>query len=153
MAQDSKNKRRLRRLKRQISLHERILLQQARIEQLERGLRQSVDGGQFAKVVLLAVLAQKGGEVEVTQGTMQQVTENLATLSWVTQPNEKDPGAFLVKLVEGQAQEAEQKIATGSNVPQREAVVDKGDALEETIDQLDGSGAEDISKDALQEEV
>lgn len=148
MARDSKNKIKMRRMKRQLSLHHRVLLQQARIEQLEQGIRQTVDRGQFAKVVLLAVLAQKGGEVEVTQGTMQQVTDNLATLSWVTQPNEKDPGAFFVRLVEGQPAAEEQKVATGSNRPDRD-----DDEVPNQSTPADGSGAEDISKDALQEGV
>lgn len=58
--------------------------------------------GRSAFITLLAVLAQKSGEVVITQGTVDQVNENFARLSFEVQPK-KDTNEFIVKLVEMEA--------------------------------------------------
>lgn len=153
MAQTSKRKQQLRRLKRQLSLHERILRQQNQIDRLAGMVRQTQDGAQQARVLLLAALAQKGGEIEVTAGTMQQVVENLAQLNFKTVPNEKDPGAFYLRLVEGPVQAEEQTIS-GNNGPAVEILTPADEPpVEEPRDvQDDGtvfSGSEDASGQVL----
>lgn len=53
-----------------------------------------------AMSTLLMVLAQKGGEVTVTQGTMQQTIQNLQRLSWRADPSPTDVNEFVVRLIE-----------------------------------------------------
>jgi hypothetical protein len=48
--------------------------------------------------VLLAVLAQNGGEITVTQGTLNQVTENTHNLGFHVVASKID-GEFLVQMV------------------------------------------------------
>jgi hypothetical protein len=50
--------------------------------------------------LFLTVLAQKGGEVTITQGTIDQVGERLMGLGYVVVPgkNEKE---FIVRITEG----------------------------------------------------
>lgn len=55
--------------------------------------------GSRAVMVLLAVLAQKGGEAIVTDGTIAEVGRNLAHLDYTVE--EKLKGEWTVRLVEG----------------------------------------------------
>lgn len=50
--------------------------------------------------MLLAVLAQKGGEVVVTEGTLEQVNANYDGLGFVVTAN-TEKKEFIVKLVAG----------------------------------------------------
>lgn len=50
-------------------------------------------------MALLAVLAQKGGEVVVTKGTAQQVAANIRNLSYVLEAGETE-AEFKVRLLE-----------------------------------------------------
>lgn len=53
-----------------------------------------------AFLVLLTVLAQKGGEVTITQGTIDQVSENFRRLGFSVQPSPDHAGEFVVRMVE-----------------------------------------------------
>ena len=50
--------------------------------------------------VLLTVLAQSGGEVTITKGTMEQVAAQILRTTYEIQPG-KEPNEFVVRLVEG----------------------------------------------------
>lgn len=69
--------------------------------------RQYIREAQFAVkegarvfAVLLAVLAQKGGDVTITQGTLDQVGQNLSTMGYAIVPG-ATKGEFIVRLTEG----------------------------------------------------
>lgn len=53
-------------------------------------------------LTLLMVLAQSGGELTVTQGTMQQTVEQIKTLNWQSGPG-VTPNEFVVRLVVNEA--------------------------------------------------
>ena len=84
MGQDSQAVRKRRRLKRTSSL-------------VSRALTQTRTAYLSAAATLLSVLAQSGGEVTVTRGTMEQVSQNLQSLSWKTIQGEK-PNEFIVRM-------------------------------------------------------
>mgnify|MGYP001597133873 CR=1 FL=1 len=69
-------------------------------ERLRRAKQESTLG-LHAYLTLLAVLAQCGGEKVVTEGTLDHVSRNLATLSFTTMPSPTTPHEFIVRLVEG----------------------------------------------------
>lgn len=67
---------------------------------LRRQVKRMAISGRGAYVTLLAVLAQQGGEVTVTKGTIDQVNENFKHLSFeVGQPT---PNEYVVKLMVGE---------------------------------------------------
>ena len=68
---------------------------------LRRQAIASIAAGSKAYATLLAVLAQKGGEVVVTQGTIDQVGQNLDNLGYVIVSNRPQAGEFTVRLTEG----------------------------------------------------
>lgn len=105
MAHASPRKRRERRLKRQMTLLERQFTLAQRIEMLERSLAQAQQQGSSAVLLLLAILAQKGGDIEITTGTLDQVKANIANLGWNVRPNPNDKTACLVSLTEGKETE------------------------------------------------
>ncbi len=111
MASASRNERRKRRVKRSNSLLKRALKAYEKAFQLENAQKQNVI------LMMAAVLAQNGGEITITQGTLNQVIENVATLGFQMEPSAVD-GEFLVKLVT-------QEVGDGGNV------VDPDDALPE----------------------
>lgn len=84
MSTPSRNERRKRRLKQNNSLLQRAL----KTESLARAK---------GMVVLCAVLGQKGGEVTITKGTLQQAIEHLSQLSYDIRQTEE--GELLVKLI------------------------------------------------------
>ncbi len=94
MAKLSRNARNKARTKRSLSL-------------TRRQLRNT--SGEFIKthITLLAVLAQKGGEVVITTGTLQQVQVNMAGFNWSIGPSGVE-GEFVVKLVTKEEPTAEE---------------------------------------------
>lgn len=71
--------------------------------ELRRQADRAIVYGRQAYATLLAVLAQKGGDVVVTQGTLDQVTANYDHLGFVVE--NIGTGEFRVKLTEGRAVE------------------------------------------------
>lgn len=67
---------------------------------MKRTLKSVATGGKQAYSTLLAVLAQKGGEVVITQGTIDQVTANYADLGFRVEKGDQ-PNEYKVLLVEG----------------------------------------------------
>lgn len=51
--------------------------------------------------LLLAILAQRGGEVTISSGTMQMVAERVAEFGYSIAPNPAVEGEFIVKLLTG----------------------------------------------------
>ena len=51
-------------------------------------------------MILVACLAQSGGEITVTQGTLDQCAKNLEELDYVIGPG-KEKNEFIVRLVQG----------------------------------------------------
>jgi len=71
--------------------------------------------------ILLTVLAQKGGEVTVTKGTIDQVGANLARLSYQIVTSEV-PGEHIIRLVEGKDDGVPQTGETDPAPAQEETV-------------------------------
>lgn len=69
--------------------------------ELRRAARDAINAGTQAVLTLLAVLAQQGGEVTVTQGTIDQCAKNLNDLDFVIVPSPTAPREYIVRLVEG----------------------------------------------------
>lgn len=86
MAKASRNLRKQRRQKRQLSI-----MAHAATHQHSELLK--------TQMMLLAVLAQKGGEVIVTTGTMQQVLENYRGMGWTLVPGAQ-PNERIVRMTE-----------------------------------------------------
>src|SRR6266851_375434 len=98
MGQPSRKERRNNIRARELGLQRRELRAQALAMAEEwKGLN---DRLQQTMVALLGVLAQKGGEVEVTKGTLDQVIEKLSRLGWKTEPKPGDEHTVRVMLTE-----------------------------------------------------
>lgn len=67
---------------------------------LRRRAMFSIRKGAEVFQAFMAVLAQKGGEVVVTKGTLDQVSENLSTLGYTITPNETHT-EFTFRMTEG----------------------------------------------------
>ena len=63
-----------------------------------RALQQTEQQRQQTMMTLLSVLAQAGGEITITKGTIQQVIEQYAQLAFSTGPGTVE-GEFVVKMV------------------------------------------------------
>jgi hypothetical protein len=74
--------------------HKKISNRQAR-----RNAQIAIEYGMKSGLILLAVLAQHGGDVTVTQGTIDQVTSRLDTLRWEIVPG-KVKNEFTVRMIE-----------------------------------------------------
>lgn len=85
MAHANRNTRHKQRIRRNLSLANRQLreLQKAHFN---------------THLTLLMILAQRGGEVVVTQGTMQQTIQGIQGLNWQTFPGD-NPNEFVVRLL------------------------------------------------------
>lgn len=86
MAHLSRNARAKARKKRTITLQKRL------ITKLAEDYRRTM-------IALLGILAQGGGEVRVTMGTIQQVEENLRGLGWKVTPSQTDRNEVIMTLV------------------------------------------------------
>jgi hypothetical protein len=67
--------------------------------EIRRRAHGAIEEGTRAFFTCLAVLAQKGGEVIVTQETLNQVSRNLKHMDFTVEPNKDVPGEFVVKIV------------------------------------------------------
>ena len=112
MAQTSPKKKRLRRLKRQVSLGQRLVQAIGQVEYYQQQIRTLSAAGHASKVILLGILGQHGGELEVTKGTLQQLLESKTPMDWTTEDKPGDPLTLIVRLVAGQESVAAQE-ATG----------------------------------------
>lgn len=65
-----------------------------------RRAEEAIAVGTRSFLVTLALLAQKGGEMIVTQGTLDQVTAKLQELDYEVVPNPATQGEFIVRLLE-----------------------------------------------------
>lgn len=68
--------------------------------EMRRQAQRAIEHGTKAHLILLAVLAQTGGEVTVTDGTLQQVGMNLADLDFAIVSG-ANKGESIVRLVNG----------------------------------------------------
>ena len=82
----SRNERKKRRQKRTNSL-------------LKKSLTQSYRAHAQALVTLFAVLAQRGGRIMVTEGTLKQASQNVNRLSYQVDKGDNE-GEFIVQVVE-----------------------------------------------------
>src|SRR5438270_11569801 len=104
MAQDSKRKKRERRERRQRTIQRLfpILQRNVELERQNRGIRELAQHTQqqhgMAVITLLTVLAQKGGEIEVTKGTLQQVQDDLSKLTFSVDQSETDTNVLIVRM-------------------------------------------------------
>ena len=86
MATASRNERKKRRQKRTNSL-------------LKQSLKQTYQAHANALVTLFAVLAQRGGSVMVTKGTLEQASQNLNRLSYQVDKGDNER-EYIVRVVE-----------------------------------------------------
>ena len=70
--------------------------------EMRRRAQAAINAGTEAILVLLACLAQKGGEIVVTQGTLDQCARNLENLDFEIKGG-VNPNEFIVRLLEGKA--------------------------------------------------
>jgi hypothetical protein len=94
-----------------------------RLSNRERRRRadEAIEIGTKAVLTTLVLLAQKGGEITVTQGTLQQCMANLDNLDYIVEPNPKVPGEFIVRLIEGN-KDNENRRDAGADVPAETSV-------------------------------
>ena len=113
MAQASKRLKRERRERRKITINKLFPVLQrnfgleARVRELEAFVKQANSGAAAARVLVMGLLAQAGGKLEVTAGTLQQAHQNAPNLGWTVKPKEGDDQTYVVTLVEGQNQAEE----------------------------------------------
>ena len=117
MAQASKRLKRERRERRKITINKLFPVLQrnfgleARVRELEAFVKQANSGAAAARVLVMGLLAQAGGKLEVTAGTLQQAQQNAPNLGWTVKPKEEDTLTYVVTLVEGQEPQVEQAPA------------------------------------------
>ncbi len=75
MAQDSKRKRHMRKLKREATAGGLLLKERERANAYLAQLQQLGRTANYFRMTLLSVLAQQGGSVVVTKGTVEQITD------------------------------------------------------------------------------
>lgn len=64
------------------------------------------------QTMLLAVLAQRGGSVTITAGTLQQVLPKLSRIGWESAPVEGTEGEWEIRIVEQDTPEAAGDVQT-----------------------------------------
>ena len=69
--------------------------------EMQRQARRAINAGTQATMVLLACIAQSGGEITITQGTLDQCQQNLGRLDFEIVDGVK-PGEFVVRMLEGE---------------------------------------------------
>ena len=109
----SKRKRRERRQRRQITLFTQLIETQRQLHALQQIVKSLQAEGAAPKLMLLGVLAQAGGALEVTKGTLAQITDRGVPLDWTAEDKPNDPTTLVVRLV------------TGSNVATGQAVTEQ----------------------------
>ena len=105
MAQNSKRLRQQRRLKQRASIAERKSTQteqllKSALDYAEQVLNNVVQQKFVVQTTLLAVLAQQGGEVEITKGTLEQARDD-KSLDWEFGVKSGEPDVLVVKLLQG----------------------------------------------------
>ena len=107
MGQDSKRKRYLRQLKRRLSLQGRTNNQREQIAIYQQQVQALQAQSFYTKTMLMAILGQQGGEIEITQGTYKQAMENIQCLSYIVGPKKDDAQVMVVRLVEESTDDGE----------------------------------------------
>lgn len=110
MAQASKAKRRMRRLKRANTVLNRNVRQGDTIDYLRGLLANMQKMVTVVRTTLLAVLAQ-GGDTVITKGTVEQVVNDLQHLDFTTEEN-KETGEVVVRLVDARNAVPEEEPVT-----------------------------------------
>ena len=113
--------RRQRRLKRRASIAERKLTQ---TEQLmnnalayaDQLVSSHIHQKFVVQTTLLAVLAQQGGEVEITKGTLEQARDD-KSLDWEFGVKSGEPDVLVVKLLQGQSGDSSEQWPPQSAEP------------------------------------
>lgn len=67
--------------------------------EMRRLAQRAINAGTQATMVLLACIAQSGGEITITQGTLDQCQANLGHLDFEIVDGVK-PGEFVVRMLE-----------------------------------------------------
>lgn len=116
----SKRKRRERRLRRQIGLLHQLSHSKHQLQQLKQIVDNLQTQSSAPKLMLLGLLAQHGGELEVTKGTLAQITEGGVPLNWVAEDKVDDPLTLVVRLVVGSPQQSAAGQAVTAQPPQAE---------------------------------
>jgi hypothetical protein len=75
--------------------------------ELRRRAARAIQYGRQAYATLLAVLAQSGGEITVTAGTLDQVNQNYNAMGFVVEQKKDLPNEYLVRLTTGREETPE----------------------------------------------
>lgn len=78
--------------------------------EMRRRAQEAINVGSQALLILLAVLAQSGGEITVTQGTINQCSKNLEDLDFEIVDGTIQ-GEFIVRLMEGKGENVVNPVA------------------------------------------
>lgn len=138
MAQASKKKRNERKQRRANNRQTMDILRNNFLLRQENGaLKNAINRAQRQQfqstLTLLGVLSQRGGELEVTAGTMQQVRDNLQKYDYEIVPKEGDANTFVVRVVEADDR------AAGSNftsITPEEASPEPANGAETQVDDI-----------------
>lgn len=138
MAQASKKKRNERKQRRANNRQTMDILRNNFLLRQENGaLKNAINRAQRQQfqstLTLLGVLSQRGGELEVTAGTMQQVRDNLQKYDYEIVPKESDANTFVVRVVEADDR------AAGSNftsITPEEASLEPANGAETQVDDI-----------------
>lgn len=114
---------------------------------LRRQLRRTATSGKQTYATLLAVLAQSGGEVTITQGTIDQVGQNFDQLGFVVVKKDEPANEYVVRLVEGQEEthvehDHDETVSDGESLAGDSPVVEK---LNEAVEANDSLAAQHFS--------
>jgi hypothetical protein len=99
-------------------------------------------GRSQAILTLYAVLAQQGGEVTLSKGTVEQTTGNLRNLSYTVDKSSTAEGEFIVRLVTKIEPILEPDNAGLSTVPGHDPHRDKPYVAPEAEPEMDEQGHE-----------
>lgn len=101
MAQTSKRKQYLRRLKRQVTVAERyVYLTETILPEMEKQRQEMTGALVRIQSLVFGLLAQNGNKLTVTKGTMEQVAAAFDRLKLEMAPQEGDDSTLVVTMVE-----------------------------------------------------
>lgn len=106
--------------------------------QLRRAALSTMQSGMKLQGVLMTVLAQAGGEVTVTKGTIDQVEAKMSRLGWTVVAGEKE-NEFIVRMVEADVTESV-PLPTDEEIAAVEAQNDQAQQADEAQQTAEAEG-------------
>ena len=87
-------------MSRELTALRRNVQLEAELRKKEGLVTQANQAAVSARILLMALLAQHGGQLEVTRGTLEQARANFPRLGWVMQQKGNDQQTYVVMLTE-----------------------------------------------------